>query len=193
MLSNTLDSRGYLQDTAEPSGSSAYWDAREYYRTEGKLPHNLYATLLLVGSGLHGYLFSIIDSGGSASDDFLRPTYAEISVGGFGNLTATRQTEDSVATFPYLTELNDAVTGGISSLYPGGYLHVGFQRRKIYGAFDLGFTTKPILLSFLSCYRFRLSDRIYLGPGAGMLANLSAPADADLSGGTDSMKPLPGT
>ncbi|GAH23817.1 unnamed protein product, partial [marine sediment metagenome] len=126
----------YSENIPNAEDPGAYWDWREYYRDQTRYKDDLYHTLLLAGSGLYAYLYSIIDSGLSASEDFLFPTFVELSVGGFGSYTALTQTDDSA--FP--ADFSEAVTSGISSLYPGGYADIIFRGRKFFILFGIGFS-----------------------------------------------------
>lgn len=192
MAANYLEDRKGMQTAEEPGLTADYHTRREYYDSEIRTNMHLMNTLFMAGAGFYSYLFSIADAGMSAGADFLYPTFVELSVGGTGIYTRLSQTEEQNITQP--DDFTDAVTGGVSSLFPGGYADIVYRGKKFYAALGLLFTTRPIVIDYRNAYRFQLGDSFLLGPGISVHANLSEPANVNFTEtGGDGIKPLTGT
>ncbi len=181
-----------VDSAGTPSASDTYWERREYHRnTSGVATHWMQAALL-GGAALSSYAWSVADSVLSADDDFLYPTYAQLSVGAYASLTAMEQTEDTQTLVTGAQTFNGWVTSGINSVYPGGSVRLAFQGREIYTALDLSLTNKPISLQLTSAVRAPLSESVYLGPGVSAFLNLGGPDDVGFSDGAEALDPLVG-
>ncbi|MBA7657807.1 hypothetical protein ES703_65750 [subsurface metagenome] len=174
-------------DTNPPG---TYWDWRDYYAKEDIYKTQLQEGLITAGSGLFIYLFSILDSRISASNDFLYPTFLELSVGGCCAYTHQVQTTDTNPEFH--PDLLPYVTSGLSSFYPGGYFSMIFRGRKYLIDFALDFTGEPLLMNIGLFGRIPVSENFFIGPGMRMIFNFGEQKNAELAEeGREGLKPLP--
>ncbi len=186
--------RGTMQkkqnlDSTDVSALTDVWDRRSYYEDKSFYDQGL-QTILIGGSYLlSSYIFSIIDARSSAKDDFLYPTFLEVSTGWGGAFTGWTQTDDTQ--IPFTPEFTQDVKDGISSFYGGGYIDFAFKGRKLYASIGLAFGGEPIYLEYLFCYRFQITENLFLGPGIYGIYNTTHCNDWDYAeGGKDVLKPL---
>lgn len=174
MTANYLDAKNELEGY---SGSSiptlSYWEQREYYKTQTEASTGIITAVIMGGAGFYSYLYSILDAGLTARSDFLYPTFVEIFIGGNGMFTSMRQTGDS--NINLAADFEEAVTGGVNSLYGGGHVDIIYQGKKFYGALGIIFSLHPIVVDYRGAYRFQLGDSVFIGPGVSIHAQIKEP------------------
>ena len=174
MTSNYLNAKNELEEFTDLTISGlSYWDRREYYQTQTEASTALISAVMMGGSSLYSYLYSILDAGMTARSDFLYPTFVEIFIGGNGMFTSMTQTGDSNINLD--ADFEETVTGGVSSLYGGGHVDIIYRGKKFYASLGLIFTLHPIAVDYRIAYRFQLGDSVFIGPGVSVYAQIKEP------------------
>jgi len=170
-------------DPPDPAGT--YWTLREYYRNTDQREGAFTSAAILAGYSVGLYAFSIVDSMLSADDDFLYPVYLELSFGGCGGFSSIIQTPDT-----YEPWIDDTVTGGLHSLTGGGFFELAYMGRKYHFLLGLDYQIDSIIIRLGSALRFKVTDSLFIGPGAFLFENFLEPDNVDA--GTSQFNPSPG-
>lgn len=130
---------------------------------------------IFIGAGILTYAMSLLDAWTGATEDFIYPTFLEVSLGGAGAYTRVVQTQDTQA-----TGIDPAVmaqlTSGVFGFDYAGFAEIVYEaRRNIFNlGLEVGWPFFVIKIGFQT--RILMLDWLLIGVGMSSFSNIGSPS-----------------